>query len=325
MVSHTVRTRPKSGAPSRRAIALLVAAALPLTNLSLTACQSNPPSPVVSIPDAAFQACLNSYLGKNRAATEPITVVQLHSLGITGGSIRCVNDDITSIEGAQQMTYAATLDLGGNQISDLAPLAGLTNLTELHVDGNQISDLAPLAGLAGLTYLDVSDNQISDLAPLAGLTNLTKLHVDGNQASDLAPLAGLTRLTYLDVSDNQASDPAPLAGLTNLAYLDLGRNHISDISALGMLPPGVVIDASSQTVVLPEATVGTFPLPVVSTSAQPITSTGASGPAVVNPDGTITYTYPGSVALSWDTRPDGANVGGQVVFSGTATLTVTGT
>ena len=56
-----------------------------------------------------------------------------------------------------------------------------------------MSDLAPLAGLTNLQTLDCHSTQVSDLAPLAGLTNLQTLDCHSTQVSDLAPLAGLTR------------------------------------------------------------------------------------------------------------------------------------
>ena len=68
------------------------------------------------------------------------------------------------------------LGLSSNQIRDLSPLAGLTNLIQLILDGNQISDLSPLKGLTNLILLSLDDNQISDLSPLEGLTNLTELY-----------------------------------------------------------------------------------------------------------------------------------------------------
>ena len=43
--------------------------------------------------------------------------------------------------------------LNNNNISDLTPLAGLTNLTTLHLGENNISDLTPLAGLTNLTFI----------------------------------------------------------------------------------------------------------------------------------------------------------------------------
>ena len=62
-------------------------------------------------------------------------------------------------------------------ISDLTPLAGLTNLTELVLDDNNISDITPLAGLTNLEVLQLGENKISDLTPLAGLTYLEVLEL----------------------------------------------------------------------------------------------------------------------------------------------------
>ena len=69
-------------------------------------------------------------------------------------------------------------------ISDLTPLAGLTNLTELDLYNNKISDLTPLTGLTNLEWLNLSDNNISDLTPLTGLTNLKNLHLASNNITD---------------------------------------------------------------------------------------------------------------------------------------------
>ena len=125
------------------------------------------------------------------------------------------------------------LELPGNNISDITPLAGLTNLTGLVLFGHNISDLTPLAGLTNLTSLRLTMNNISDLTPLAGLTNLIWLHLDANNISDITPLAGLTNLRVLDLNsiiggNPKISDITPLVGLTNLTELYLNDNNISD-------------------------------------------------------------------------------------------------
>ena len=61
------------------------------------------------------------------------------------------------------------LDLRNTQVSDLSPLAGLTNLRYLYLSRTQVSDLRPLAGLTRLRYLYLSGTQVEDLSPLAGL------------------------------------------------------------------------------------------------------------------------------------------------------------
>jgi hypothetical protein len=126
--------------------------------------------------------------------------------------------------GATELTFVSRF----YNITDLTPLAGLTNLTELDLSYNNISDLSPLAGLTNLTELGLSSNNISDITPLAGLTNLRSLSLHNNNISDITPLAGLTNLTELVLSQNNISDISPLAGLTNLTTVSLWYNNISD-------------------------------------------------------------------------------------------------
>ena len=66
---------------------------------------------------------------------------------------------------ARRPHRAATLDLSGTQVADLAPLAGLTGLQRLGLSGTQVADLAPLAGLTGLQRLDLAGTQVADLRP----------------------------------------------------------------------------------------------------------------------------------------------------------------
>ena len=72
------------------------------------------------------------------------------------------------------------LDLSSHKISDLSPLAQLTNLRELYLSYNQIRDLSPLSQLTNLKFLFLESNQIGDLSPLSQLTNLTWLFVGEN-------------------------------------------------------------------------------------------------------------------------------------------------
>ena len=122
-----------------------------------------------------------------------------------------------------------SLHCARNQITDLAPLAGLSSLTSLHCAENQIKDLGPLAGLSSLTRLDCSENQITDLGPLAGLSSLTSLDCSDNQITDLGPVSGLSSLTSLDCSGNPITDLGPVAGLSSLTSLRFGRDEITDL------------------------------------------------------------------------------------------------
>ena len=122
------------------------------------------------------------------------------------------------------LSRISMLDLRHNKISDIKPLASLTNLEWLSLSDNKISDIKPLASLTKLTFLNLDKNQIIDVKPLASLTNLTQLWLAKNQIIDVKPLASLTKLISLDLSDNQIRDIKPLASLTEVIILELGGN-----------------------------------------------------------------------------------------------------
>ena len=97
---------------------------------------------------------------------------------------------------------ATKLQLGSNEITDVTPLEGLTNLERLNLGYNQITDISSLKGSTKLEKLGLWDNEITDVSPLAGLTNLEELALHGNQITDVSPLAGLTKLHTLILWDN---------------------------------------------------------------------------------------------------------------------------
>jgi hypothetical protein len=112
------------------------------------------------------------------------------------------------------------------------------NVTSLWLSNNLISDISPLAGLTDLIELDLSHNQIEDISLLSGLTNLGKgfltggLNLGNNQISDITPLQNLTHLQTLALQNNQITDVTPLQNLTNLWFLDLRNNQIEDVMPL---------------------------------------------------------------------------------------------
>ena len=146
--------------------------------------------------------------------------------------------DLTNLRSLEITVRATRSGEYITMLSDLSPLAGLTNLQALRLDGlTDVADLSPLAGLAGLETLSlrgakydpcgVSYNVIgsaSDLSPLAGLTNLKSLSLLGLQtAQSLEPLSRLTSLQelYLCSRLEQTDALAPLEALTNLQTLEL--------------------------------------------------------------------------------------------------------
>jgi internalin A len=102
-----------------------------------------------------------------------------------------------------KLNALTSLDLYYEKITNVEPIASLSNLTSLDLIGNQIDDIKPLAGLINLTYLSLSKNKISDVKPLVGLVKLIHLSLHTNKITDVKSLATLTNLNNLTLSDNQ--------------------------------------------------------------------------------------------------------------------------
>ena len=124
------------------------------------------------------------------------------------------------------LTHLITLDLSGNAVSDVTPLAGLKNLVNLNLWNTAVSDVTPLAGLKELRYLNISNNAVSDITPIAGLKRLNALYLSNNGLSDVEPLANLTHLTVLHLEHNAISDMAPLTSLGEQALIYLRGNPV---------------------------------------------------------------------------------------------------
>ncbi|MCL1998444.1 MAG: leucine-rich repeat domain-containing protein [Turicibacter sp.] len=184
-----------------------------------SATANRPPPTSITIRGQVYDVELDSLLLRTLLPSAPLT-----------------NEDIVPLA---YMTNLTTLRLGIGEITDLTPLAGLTNLRflDLSLGFGEISDISPLAELVNLEQLILRLHNIEDLTPLASLHNLRFLQLDHNAISDISPLAALTNLEFLDLSGNpEISDLTPLAELRNLTSLRIvDLPQITDLTAVADL------------------------------------------------------------------------------------------
>ena len=237
-------TRPMTDA-NGRAESTFTLGPKPGTNtVSVSAAGIEPPitfnavaETTIDLPDTSLRAAVETALGK--AEDDSITPSEMATLT----RLEANNANISDLTGFEFATHLKALWLDGeevvqgtwrnsNSVSDLSPLAGLTNLERLGLWQNSVEDLSPLAGLTKLTELYLGINSVKDLSPLAELTNLESLFLDSNGILNLSPLAGLIKLTRLSLSGNSIKDLSPLTGLTNLKWMSLAWNSISDLAPL---------------------------------------------------------------------------------------------
>lgn len=153
--------------------------------------------PLIQSLDALKYFTNLTFLGLGYAVGDggdPVHGIDLSPLAgmtkLTSLQMACV--PVSDISVVKNMPYLISFTaFGGGLITDISPLAGLSNLQALTIRENKITDVSPLAGMTNLFYLDISDNQITDVTPLASLVNLQRLYISNNPAKDLSSLAAI--------------------------------------------------------------------------------------------------------------------------------------
>ena len=145
---------------------------------------------IVEIPDPNLKQAIRETLQLPEGT--PITQQGLLQLK----RLKATNIGITNLTGLEYAINLDDLDLGGNQIRDIRPLAGLTALSHLSLWNNQVEDISPLANLTNLISLTLTRNKVIDLTPLANLPNLQYLYIKRNLATDFSSLQNLNLIEF---------------------------------------------------------------------------------------------------------------------------------
>lgn len=95
--------------------------------------------------------------------------ISLHPISKIEAILDFINNNSYFVNEKQQITG---LNIRDNQIKNIKPLNGLTDLTKLNLSNNFITDIDALKGLIKLKDLALSYNLISDIKPLEELTAL---------------------------------------------------------------------------------------------------------------------------------------------------------
>lgn len=197
----------------------------------------------MTIPDAGLEAAIRETLSIPIA---PLTTDDLATLTDLNARVR----GITDLTGLDKCVNLKTLNLFGNEIVSLEPVASLFFLEKLFAGNNQIADITPLTFLFQLDTIFLSNNSLVDIAPLSQLDGLVTLRLQGNAIANVLPLAKLNNVSTLWLYDNEACDLAALAsmdGLKDGAEVLLYGNPLSAFSCDTIVPILAARGADAQT------------------------------------------------------------------------------
>jgi Leucine-rich repeat (LRR) protein len=147
-----------------------------------------------------------------------LTTLGLNNCGLTDASAA----------GLTGMNKIVTLNLGSNpSLHDIGFVGGMTSLGSIYLTNDNVTDLTPLAGKSQLRMIELWGNQLTDdkLAPLSGLNNLQTLYLASNSITSLSALSDLNSLATLGINHNFISDLTPVSDLKNCS-LDISDNAL---------------------------------------------------------------------------------------------------
>lgn len=150
------------------------------------------------------------------------------------------NNELTSLEAANQLTFLTSLNAQKNSLTSLADFgSGPTNLQRLQVDFNQIEDLAGFS-FPSLKTLTAANNLITAFAdvPKENPMQLRALDLSKNIVTSLAGIEVFAELRVLNLNGNKLDSVAGIELLTHLTRLHAGQNQLQpvDLHALKVLP-----------------------------------------------------------------------------------------
>lgn len=146
-------------------------------------------------------------------------------LDVGGKGLVSLGDRLKSF---QHVRY---LDVSDNQVTDLAPAAGMFSLLSINAKGNKVAAVGDLSASAYLQALDVSSNAIAEPSAI-NIPSLTYLNMAGNKLASLGGFEALAVLSKLNVSGNQLPSLAGIGALGELSDLDASGNPIATTEGL---------------------------------------------------------------------------------------------
>lgn len=146
------------------------------------------------------------------------------------------NSALSNISGLERLTGLRVLDLTGNSISNMGPVAQMTTLDELYLGHNALTSLPDLRSLSSLRVLDLSYNALDGVGALSSCPTLERVNVSHNKLVSVKPLGALPSLVFLDASYNGVLDAGALSACTKLETFLMTDNKLTSIDFLKNIP-----------------------------------------------------------------------------------------
>lgn len=241
---------------------------MPVTKNVIALTQQDSVNDEVVIKDEMLKRAIISQLKYQKLYTDGQKITKelmekINGLDLHQNFTQSRQNGVKSLEGLEYAVNMTQLDLAGNEIVDLTPIKNCKKLEKLDLSSQfssleyrELSDISPLANLTNLKVLRLKSNDIQDVSVLKNLTNLEELDLFGNRKiksiegfekltnlkklflnrtrsiKDITPLKECKNLQQLSIQGNKVDNIDALKDHKNLEKLDISSNNIKDITAI---------------------------------------------------------------------------------------------
>ena len=125
-------------------------------------------------------------------------------------------NDADLVKFCQTFPDATSIDIKGkkDELTSIAPVAGLKNLTSFEMDAKSVADMSPLANLKLIKLELTSDAMGPDLKWMAGLTGLKEVEINaGNSLTSFEGFPTLSGNPRVTINGAAPTDLSPLQHL----------------------------------------------------------------------------------------------------------------
>lgn len=145
------------------------------------------------------------------------------------GTLNLTNKKLTDkdIKNLKYMKNITGIILSSNKLTDLSPLAELTQLESLTFHDNNVSDISFAKKLTKLKVFGAGNNGIKDISALKGHSELEELWLYGNNISDISALKGCKKIKRVDFANNRITDLTPLCSSKGIIDIRATNNRLN--------------------------------------------------------------------------------------------------
>jgi hypothetical protein len=160
---------------------------------------------------------------------------QLKNLSLTQEVNVANTKTITNLDPLAELSELSTLNITGTNVNDLTPLRNANKLRTLKAGNTRIEDITPLKYDIMLEDLDISHTDVSDLSILDILNGLEKLNISYTKVYDLKPIENCPKLTHLFVEGCGINTIQAINKLEKIVSLNVSGNPIRNLSPVSHL------------------------------------------------------------------------------------------